>query len=182
MREIAFYGVGGQGVVTAAQVLVLAAGVYEEQYAQSIPAFTAERRGAPVHAYLRLSDKPILVHSHVYEPDCVVSFAWGATPWSELASGGQRQLMCAANLPSERAEELLKSGLAGCYLDADKLTTEILGRGFPPNAAMLGVFAAATGWVTLQAIAEAVTNFWPGEQGKRNARVVEAAYQGSIRV
>lgn len=182
MNEIAFYGLGGQGVVTAAQVLVLAAGVYDEQYAQSIPAFTAERRGAPVYAYVRLSDEPILLHSHVYEPDCVVAFAWHATPWAELLSSGQRQFICVANLSSVRAEEFLKLGLAGGYLDADQLTQETLGRGMPPNAAMLGVFAAVTGWVSLKAIDKAVMNFWPGEQGKRNARVARAAYERTIRV
>ncbi len=73
MLEIRFHGRGGQGAVTAAEILALAA-FLEGNYAQSFPQFGVERRGAPVAAFCRIDDKPILLHSNIYEPDCVVVF------------------------------------------------------------------------------------------------------------
>ncbi len=73
MFEIRFHGRGGQGAVTAAEILALAA-FSEGNYAQSFPQFGVERRGAPVAAFCRVSDKKILLHSNIYQPDCVVLF------------------------------------------------------------------------------------------------------------
>jgi 2-oxoacid:acceptor oxidoreductase gamma subunit (pyruvate/2-ketoisovalerate family) len=176
MRGIIFYGMGGQGLVTAAQILALAAGLHEEQYAQAIPAFTADRRGAPVHAYIRLSPEPILPHCFVYEPDCVVSFAWSATPWDEVRRTSHQPLICIANLPAEQTGRFLEQGLQGGCLDANRLTREILGSASPPNAAMLGAFSAVTGWIHLDAIIEAILTSWPGELGERNALAARRAY------
>lgn len=176
MKGIIFYGMGGQGLVTAAQILALAAGLHEEQYAQAIPAFTAERRGAPVHAYLRLSREPILPHCFVHKPDCVLSFAWSATPWDEVKRASRQPLICVANLPKGQTERFLEQGLQGGHLDANRLTQEILGSTSPPNAAMLGAFSAVTGWVNLDAIIAAILTLWPGEPGERNALAARRAY------
>lgn len=182
MREIVFYGLGGQGVVTAAQILVRAASLYDGQYGQAIPAFTAERRGAPVHAYIRLSSEPILSHSFVYEPHCVVAFAWTATPWDRFSAVNHRPMICLANLPAGQSERLAELGLVGGYLDADALTQEVLGGGSPPNAAMLGAFSAVTGWVSLDAVVEAILASWPAEIGQRNALTARRAYAAVSKV
>jgi pyruvate ferredoxin oxidoreductase gamma subunit len=178
MKGIIFYGMGGQGLVTAAKILALAASLHEEQYAQAIPAFTADRRGAPVHAYLRLSPEPILPHCFVYKPDCVVSFTWSATPWNEVRRASRQPLVCIANLPAEQTGRFLEQGLQGGYLDANRLTEEILGSASPPNAAMLGAFSAVTDWVNLDAIVEAILTSWPGELGEKNALAARRAYSG----
>lgn len=182
MREIIFYGLGGQGVVTAAQVLARAASLYDEQYGQAIPAFTAERRGAPVHAYIRLSAEPILPHSFVYEPDGVAAFAWTATPWDQFSAANHRPMIFLANLPAGQSERFLELGLPGGYLDADALTREVLGSGSPPNAAMLGAFSAVTGWVSLDAMVEAILATWPAEIGQRNALTARRAYAAVSKV
>ncbi len=74
MRELLILSRGGQGGVTASRILASAA-VLEGMWAQAIPEFGAERRGAIVRAYLRLSDKPILRHSSIRKPDGVVVFS-----------------------------------------------------------------------------------------------------------
>ncbi|MCL5951292.1 MAG: 2-oxoacid:acceptor oxidoreductase family protein [Chloroflexi bacterium] len=177
MQEISLYGLGGQGVVVAAHLLTSAAGVYEGRYAQSIPAFTPEQRGAPVYAHVRLSDEPILPHSYIYKPDCIVSFLWNATPWAQLIHKGQRPVFCVANLPHSQSPELFKLGLCGGFLDANAITQETFGTATPPNAAMLGAFAATTGWIGIGALVQAILAFWPGERGERNALVARRAFK-----
>jgi pyruvate ferredoxin oxidoreductase gamma subunit len=71
--EIRFHGRGGQGAVTAAKVLAAAA-VEEGKYALAFPEYGAERRGAPVLAFTRIDEKPILEREPVLEPDIVVVF------------------------------------------------------------------------------------------------------------
>ena len=73
MSEIRILSRGGQGAVTGAKILVAAA-MEEGKYAQSIPSFGQERKGAPVFTYARISNAPILSHSYVYCPDTVVLF------------------------------------------------------------------------------------------------------------
>lgn len=71
MREIRIHGRGGQGSVTATELLAVAA--FEDgKYSQAFPAFGVERRGAPVMAFVRLNDKPIRLRSQIYEPDYVI--------------------------------------------------------------------------------------------------------------
>ena len=71
MIEIRFHGRGGQGAVTSAELLALAA-IGEGKYAQAFPSFGPERRGAPVVAFCRISDQPIKIRANIYEPDIVV--------------------------------------------------------------------------------------------------------------
>ncbi|MCD4718012.1 MAG: 2-oxoacid:acceptor oxidoreductase family protein, partial [Desulfobacterales bacterium] len=70
MIEIRFHGRGGQGAVTAAEILAKAA-ISEGKYAQGFPNFGAERRGAPVMAFLRISEKPIYIRERIDTPDVV---------------------------------------------------------------------------------------------------------------
>ena len=71
MVEIRFHGRGGQGAVTSAELAALAA-IEEGKYAQAFPSFGPERRGAPVMAFVRISDKPIVTREKVYTPDYVI--------------------------------------------------------------------------------------------------------------
>ena len=71
MIEIRFHGRGGQGAVTSAELTALAA-IEQGKYAQAFPSFGPERRGAPVMAFVRVSDEPIRTREKIYEPDIVV--------------------------------------------------------------------------------------------------------------
>jgi pyruvate ferredoxin oxidoreductase gamma subunit len=69
--EIRFHGRGGQGAVTSAELLALAA-IHQGKYAQAFPSFGPERRGAPVVAFCRIDDKPIRLRTNIYRPDLVL--------------------------------------------------------------------------------------------------------------
>lgn len=71
MLEIRWHARGGQGAITVAEILAAVA-LREDLYVQSFPEYGPERSGAPLHAYNRISDEPIKLHSGVYEPDVVV--------------------------------------------------------------------------------------------------------------
>ena len=71
MIEVRFHGRGGQGAVTSAELMAQAA-IAEGRYAQAFPSFGPERRGAPLMAFLRISDEPIRLREKIYEPDMVV--------------------------------------------------------------------------------------------------------------
>ena len=69
--EICWHGRGGQGVVTASEILAETV-VGEGKYVKAFPEFGPERMGAPIRAFTRISEKPIRVHTQVYEPDVVI--------------------------------------------------------------------------------------------------------------
>src|ERR1700674_4260329 len=71
MFQVRFHGRGGQGVVTAAELLASAA-FLQDRYAQAFPSFGSERMGAPVMSFCRIDDKPIRTHEPVTEPDALV--------------------------------------------------------------------------------------------------------------
>ncbi|MHC1627047.1 MAG: 2-oxoacid:acceptor oxidoreductase family protein [Methanoculleaceae archaeon] len=71
MFEMRIHSRGGQGGVTAARLTALAA-FRDGKDATACPFYGAERRGAPVVSYVRISDKPIRVYSRIREPDLVV--------------------------------------------------------------------------------------------------------------
>src|SRR5579883_1947355 len=72
MLEIRFHGRGGQGTVLAAKILADAVLRSGRRQCLAIPEFGVERRGAPVTAYARISEKPIVVRTRIYEPDALV--------------------------------------------------------------------------------------------------------------
>jgi pyruvate:ferredoxin oxidoreductase-like protein/pyruvate ferredoxin/flavodoxin oxidoreductase-like protein/pyruvate flavodoxin/ferredoxin oxidoreductase-like protein len=71
MFQVRFHGRGGQGVVTAAELLASAA-FREDRYTQAFPSFGSERMGAPVMSFCRIDDKPIRTHEPVTEPDALI--------------------------------------------------------------------------------------------------------------
>ena len=91
MIEVRFHGRGGQGAVTAAEIVAQAA-IRKGDYAQAFPSFGPERRGAPVQAFLRVSDKQIRLRSKIYEPDNVLvldpTLVVSANPAQGLKKGG----------------------------------------------------------------------------------------------
>ena len=91
MLEVRFHGRGGQGAVTSAEIIAQAA-IKQGMSAQAFPSFGPERRGAPVQAFLRLSDRPIRLRSKVYKPDSVLildpTLVESANPTAGLKEGG----------------------------------------------------------------------------------------------
>ncbi len=155
-----FHGRGGQGAVTAADLLALAA-FGDGRHAQSFPSFGSERTGAPVVAYCRLDERAIRTREPVVAPDCLIVIDPTLVHQVDLFAGLDHD----GYLLVHSSQELGRLGL-GPLADRfrpDRLltvpATEVALRqvGRPlPNAALLGGFAALTAQVTIDAVASAI--------------------------
>ena len=136
--EIRWHGRGGQGAKTASLLLADAA-FNTGKYIQGFPEYGPERMGAPITAYNRISDKPITIHSNIYEPDYVVvvdDTLLETVPVTDgLKSTGAIVINTTKN--AEEIKKLLKGYEGKVYkIDARKISEEALGRYFP-NTPML---------------------------------------------
>lgn len=171
MIEIRFHGRGGQGAVTAAEILAKAA--FEDgKYSQAFPFFGVERRGAPVMAFTRIDDKPIRRRYQVYNPDYVVVLDEGLMNAVDVFSGlkddGVIILNTAGDFSSDKADVYT--------IDATGIALEKLGRPIV-NTVMLGAFAGATGIVSIDSIIGIIKKTFPGKIGDRNAEAAKVAYE-----
>lgn len=179
MYRIKLYGLGGQGVVTAAKILSHAASIFENQYGKTIPAFGHERRGAPVYADVMIDQQPILLNSFVYEPDVVMVFALSVIDQGiAIEQGIHRDSILVINaadrhLPVQlRQKHVFKEVY---YVDATRIALEEIGRDIP-NGAMLGALAR-TGIVGIDSITGALKENFKPREGEQNARAAQKAYE-----
>ncbi len=180
MIEVRWHGRGGQGAVTAAEILAHAA-INEGKYAQAFPSFGPERRGAPVLAFNRFDDKPIWVRSNVYEPDVVVVLDPGLLASVNVLSGLKEGGLLIINHRKSLEEVKAMLGLKGkvAVVNATQIALEILKVPIV-NTAMVGAFVKATGVVSLDSVIHAVKERFPGKMGELNADAVRKAYELTV--
>lgn len=178
MLEVRFHGRGGQGAVTSAEIIAQAA-IKQGMTAQAFPSFGPERRGAPVQAFLRVSDKPIRLRSKVYKPDSVLildpTLIESANPTSGLKTGGY------VIINSNKSADELKKAFPGqniIAVDATKIAKEELGVPIT-NTTMLGALVRATKVVDLAALEEPVRNRF-GVNGQKNINAYTRAYNEAL--
>ena len=181
MKEIVFYARGGQGAVTAAAVLVAALSK-EGKYAQAFPFFGGERRGAPVKAFLRIDDIPIMTRGQIYYPDCIVVLDTKLPVIQNVFEGLKQGGIAVFNTslsPSEIKVRVLLSKIG--TVDANQIADSIFGSMAIPftNFAMLGAFAATTGWVGLSSIIEASYSKFSGKTAENNEKSTRMAYEST---
>ena len=180
MFQVRFHGRGGQGVVTAAELLAAAA-FREDKHAQAFPSFGSERMGAPVTSFCRIDDKPIRTHEPVSEPDALLIQDPTLLHQADLFAGlrpdgfvlvnstrGFAELGLAGFAARHREERLL-------VVPASDLALAHLGRPLP-GAPMLGGFAALTGAVGLDAVLAAIAERFTGKVAAGNAAAARAAF------
>jgi pyruvate ferredoxin oxidoreductase gamma subunit len=175
MFEVRIHGRGGQGVVTSAELLALAA-FLEGRHAQAFPSFGSERTGAPVVAFCRFDERPIRVREPIVAPDALIVGDPTLLHQVAVFDGLTPEGLVLLNSSKEAAE--LGLGELG-----DRLTTvpatafarEHLGRPLP-NAALLGGFAALTGQVALESVVAAIRDRFAGRVGEGNAAAAAAAF------
>jgi pyruvate ferredoxin oxidoreductase gamma subunit len=180
MFEVRVHGRGGQGVVTAAELLSIAA--FEEgRHAQAFPSFGSERTGAPVVSFCRIADAPIRSREPIAEPDALIVQDPTLLRQADVFGGVGPGAFVLVN--SGRDFDQLGLGeLARGFRRRRLLTvpaTEIARRhlGRPlPNAALLGAFAALTGVLRLASTGAAIRERFPGESGERNAAAAEECF------
>ena len=180
MFQVRFHGRGGQGVVTAAEMLSIAA-FADGHCAQAFPSFGSERTGAPVLAFCRIDDREIRSRDPVSEPDAVViqdptllhqvDVFGGVRPDGYVLINSTHDIdgLGLADLRHRYRPERLVT------LPASDIARERLGRPLP-NAALLGGLAALTGVVSLESVAGAIRRKFPGDTGERNVEAAAAAY------
>jgi pyruvate ferredoxin oxidoreductase gamma subunit len=180
MFQVRIHGRGGQGVVTAAELLSVAA-FDEGSYAQAFPTFGSERTGAPVVAFCRIDGKEIRVREPISEPDAVIvqdpTLVHQADLFAGLGPAGYLLVNTSRSFAELGLDEFVQRFQLERLLTvpATELAREHLGRPLP-NAALLGGFAALTRIVSIESITGAIRDRFAGETGERNATAAAAAY------
>lgn len=174
------HGRGGQGVVTAAELLSVAA-FREGKYAQAFPTFGSERTGAPVTAFCRIADSAIRAREPIVEPDAVVVQDPTLLRQVDVFGGVGPDAYVLLNT-TRSLDDLGLAQLAVCLrpdrlvaVPATELARTHLGRPLP-NAALLGAFAALTGVVSLESVTEAIRRRFSGATGDGNVAAATAAF------
>jgi pyruvate ferredoxin oxidoreductase gamma subunit len=173
--EVRIHGRGGQGVVTAAELLAIAA-FDEGRHSQAFPSFGSERTGAPVVAFARIDDHTIRSREPIVAPDALIVQDPTLVHQVAVFEGLKSHAYVLINT-ARGAEELGLEELDARLLTvpATELARERLGRPLP-NAALLGAFAAFTGVVSLNAVRAAIAEKFPPDLAERNAAAATAAH------
>ncbi|MBI5001387.1 MAG: pyruvate ferredoxin oxidoreductase subunit gamma [Euryarchaeota archaeon] len=176
MYEVRFHGRGGQGAVTAANVLAVAA-FKEGKDVQSFPMFGVERRGAPVAAFTRIDERPIDIKCQIYEPDAVVVLDPTLMDVVDVTSGLKSTGIVIINSKKDPKEFHLKVGKV-YTVDATSIAIENrLGSRTNPivNTAILGALSKVAGNVGMKAIEAAIDDTAPVKQ-EENKKAAKHAY------
>jgi 2-oxoacid:acceptor oxidoreductase gamma subunit (pyruvate/2-ketoisovalerate family) len=174
--EIRWHGRGGQGTVTAATILAEAA-IYQGKHAQAYPEFGAERRGAPVRAYTRISDTPIYTKAPITEPDVVVVLDSSLSS-SIYIEGLKKNGILIINTKksiSEIKKDVSRDDIKIARVDATKIALEILKTPFV-NMAMLGAVAKVIPVVDVMYIEEAIRESFRPKIAEANIQALRRAY------
>jgi len=175
--EIRFHGRGGQGAWTAS-LLLAQAGLREQKFIQSFPAFGPERAGAPITAFTRISEEPIHLHSSVYEPDVVVVLdptLMGPSVVEGLKS--ETKVVVNTDQSPEEIRAIMGVPEGKIYvLDATSLAIKILGRPIT-NTAMLGAVVKVTGMVEIESMLQVVGERFSGRIGELNKELIKTTYE-----
>ncbi|MEA2045530.1 MAG: pyruvate ferredoxin oxidoreductase subunit gamma [Euryarchaeota archaeon] len=175
MKEIRLHGRGGQGAVTAAELIAIAA-FEDKKFSQAFPAFGVERRGAPVMAFARIADQPIRVRSQIYEPDYIIVQDVTLLEVVDVAGGlkPDGKIMINTDRPKEKLG--LDTEAEIVTIDATTIALEVLGRPIV-NTTMLGAFCGATGMVGLESLNKAIRDRFTGALGDKNLKAIKIAYE-----
>ncbi len=180
MLEVRWHGRGGQGSVTAAEILATAA-IKEGKFAQAFAAFGPERRGAPVLAFTRIDDKEILLRSQIYEPDVVVILDPSLMTMEGLEEGlkqGGTVVINAAHGAGGLKGRFKKAGKIA-MVDATEIAIKELGVPIT-NTSILGALVKATGVVKLETLEEIARERFKGALAEKNINAIRHAYHDTI--
>lgn len=180
MFEIRVHGRGGQGVVTAAEMLSVAA--FEEgRHAQAFPSFGSERTGAPVVAFCRISDKEIRLREPIMEPDAIIiqdaTLLHQIDVFGGLKADGYVLLNSHYSFEKLGLGDLIKDRRPErfCTLPATELGLKHVGRPIP-NVPLIAGFAALSGTIRLESVILAINEKFAGKVAEGNIAAAREAY------
>jgi pyruvate ferredoxin oxidoreductase gamma subunit len=173
MKQIKMYGLGGQGVVTAAKVFCEAVAIHEDGYAQAIPAYGHERRGAPVYSDAIVSRDPIKIKGFVYSPDYVIIFDDSVMDKGiDVMAGTTDQTVFIVNTPAIKESYPFNKNKV-FWVDAQSIALDALKVDIP-NTAMLGALVGAK-LVGIDAITKAIKDKFK-KAAEANIKAARAAH------
>ena len=182
MIEIRWHGRGGQGTVTAAKMLADAS-LQGGKYVQASPEYGAERMGAPLRAFNRISDEEIFLHCSITNPDIVVVVDPSLVKQAAVTEGVKDSTTFVVNSPlsAQEVRKLLKFNAGKVFtIDATKIALESLGRNIP-NTPMLGALVKVTGILEKDTLVTQLKKSLQKKFGEKvvqqNVDAVERAFQ-----
>jgi len=155
--EVRWHARAGQGAKTAA-LLLAGAALKEDKYIQGFPEYGPEREGAPIKAFTRISDVPILIHCDVANPDAVVVLDSTLLEAANVTEGLPEEGVLLVNTDEEpkKIRDLLKLNHGKVYtVDATGISLEILGKNLP-NMPMLGALIKTVPVLSLDTVLKGV--------------------------
>ncbi|WP_281645987.1 2-oxoacid:acceptor oxidoreductase family protein [Parendozoicomonas sp. Alg238-R29] len=180
MFQVRIHGRGGQGVVSAAEMLSIAL-FHEGAHAQAIPSFGSERMGAPVEAYVRIDDQEIELREPVSEPDMVIiqdpSLLHSLDVFAGLSANGYVLINSSRTLEElDVSDQLshLPERHVHC-LPGTELALEYLGRP-TPNTVLLGAFCSVVDSFSLVSLNSAIEQKFSGSVARKNIIAAKAAF------
>jgi len=186
MKEIKVLGRGGQGAVTGAQVLATAA-FLEGYWAQTFPQFGAERRGAPVIAYVRLAHDVIAIRNKVYHPDVVIVMDLNLFKMSKPLDGIKKNGTVIINCQPKNFDSLPDiTGISNRLfcVDATTIANKIYGATTIPitNIIIIGAYCAAESDVSITSIYKALPDFFPAEKLEINREAAQMGFESLMEI
>lgn len=180
MFQVRIHGRGGQGVVTAAEMLSIAA-FLEGRHAQAFPSFGSERTGAPVVAFCRIAEREIRLREPILEPDALIiqdpTLLHQVDVFSGLRKDGYILINTSRTFAALGVGEFVRDFAPShlCTVPASEFALTHVGRPVP-NAALLGGFAAATGRIRIDSVVAAIHETFSGKVAAGNAAAASEAF------
>ncbi len=180
MFQVRIHGRGGQGVVSASEMMSIAA-FHQGRYSQSFPSFGSERMGAPVTAYVRIDDKEIELREPVLDPDLLIvqdpTLFNAIDVFSGMKPEGYVLINSSKSAEALGIEEAVKALPDGhvATVPATELALKHLRRP-TPNTVLLGAFAAMSDLLEMDGVERAIREKFPGKVGEMNVAAARAAY------
>ena len=181
LTEIRWHGRGGQGAVTASEILAEAA-LVEGKYFQAFPDYGPERMGAPIRAYTRISTSPIRQHCQITDPDAVVVLdptLIGVVDFTEGIKDGGVIVVNTTSSPSDLRKKLGFDGGKVFTVDATRIALDTIGRNIP-NTPVVGALVKALNAVSKEHVRKEIKRHMESKGGKKmadaNLQAFERAY------
>jgi 2-oxoacid:acceptor oxidoreductase gamma subunit (pyruvate/2-ketoisovalerate family) len=177
--EICLHGRGGQGAVTAANLLVAAALDDGNIGVQAFPFFGAERRGAPVRAFARISDEEIHLRSEIYNPDIVIVLDESIMDIVDVLKGLKEGGKILINTRKKPSDFIFSNKYIVATVDATgiALKNDILVGGIPVvNTPILGAIPKILDRVTLESIQKNIKIKWKSDISNKNVKATQEAF------
>ncbi|HTT12968.1 MAG TPA: 2-oxoacid:acceptor oxidoreductase family protein [Burkholderiaceae bacterium] len=181
MFQIRIHGRGGQGVVTAAEMLSIAA-FREGRFAQAFPSFGSERTGAPVVAFCRIDDREIRLREPILQPDALIvqdpTLLHQVDVFAGLGPGGYILINTRRTFDDLGLGDFVRGKPADrlVTVPATELALAHVGRPVP-NAALLGGFAAVSGLISIDAVVAAINEKFDGKVAEGNEMAAREAHR-----